>query len=66
MEYTIASKFNYAIDVYANTLNPTQIINATAEVDNDDKNIVTSNCTQEASNVFKSTNTRQSIAEMAS
>ena len=42
-EYEVATKCNHSVDVYANTLNPTQTINATEEVDNDDKTIVTSN-----------------------
>ena len=49
----IADKFNQSIDVYANAMDPTQIINATAEVDDDDKTIVTSNQTQDLSTVIK-------------
>jgi hypothetical protein len=42
-EYKIATKFNHSVDVYANTPNPTQIINATLEINDDDKTIVTLN-----------------------
>jgi len=42
-EYKVATKFNHSVDVYANTPYPTQIINATTEVNDDDKTIVTSN-----------------------
>ncbi len=46
-EYKVATKFNHSVDVYANTLYPTQILNATTEVNDDDKTIVTSNRTQD-------------------
>jgi hypothetical protein len=39
----VATKFNNSIDVYAYAPYPTQIINATTEVNNDDKTIVTLN-----------------------
>jgi hypothetical protein len=42
-ECKVATKLNHSVDVYANTPYPTQIINATTEVNDDDKTIVTSN-----------------------
>ena len=61
VEYQIANKCNHS--VYANTLDPTQIIIATEEVDDDDKTIVTWNQTQDVLDLFKgNTNTRQTMA----
>ena len=47
MKNMIASKLNHSIEFYANTLDPTQIINVTASSDNNDKTIITSNRTQD-------------------
>ena len=63
-EYTITDKYNHS--GYANTSDPTQNINVTAEVDGDDKTIDTSNRTKEALNVFKvKTHMGQTIAATA-
>ena len=54
----MTNKCNHSIEIYANTLDPTQIINATAKVDDDDRTIVTSNQTHDSSTVLKGRATR--------
>ena len=50
----VADKCNQSIDIYANdTLDPTQIINATVVIDDDDKTIITLNWTQDMPNVHR-------------
>ncbi len=55
----MATKFNHSVDVYANTPYPTHTINATTEINDDDKTIITSNQTQDLSNVLKGHVTKQ-------
>ena len=66
VEYKIANKCNHSINVYANTLDPTQIINVTANIDDNDKTIITSNWTQDVPILRKvhATNSK-SMAETA-
>ena len=62
----IANKCNHSIDIYANTSDPTQIINVAAVIDDDDKTIVTSNRTQDVPNERKGNDTtRKSLAATA-
>ena len=62
----IASKLNHSIEFYANTSDPTQIINVTAISDDNDKTIITSNWTQDMPIVRKvHASNSKSMAETA-